>query len=310
MKHARRTPNQYPKWSATDDDLARRFAAALVAGRYANALAAARACRDAFRHKKGRTMGHHLEGVHFRIGHYARLLGRPPTRAPWTGQELQILERFSRAIVQGRYRSVRVAAPECRRAMNELAARRRARSGRRVIRRSLEAIRGKLFLRVKALFGPRFGAYWTPAEDRIVDHYARALVAGQFPTATAAGRACWQELSDYARGQRLKSPANFSSTNPRSLAASNLHMRQRAYELGWTCFRRHPWSDKEHEIALKWTRLYRDHLKADVPYALGNDGRALRAELKKHGLRRTLDQCKTRLWKTVHHPPLTGRTSR
>jgi hypothetical protein len=296
----RKPPHLPPHWTATEDDFARRFALALVRGQYAGALDAARACRVEFHRKTGRWIHHHLAGIHFRIGSYARQLGRPPANVRWTRQEKQVVERFARAVVQGRYRSTLVAARECRRALDELATRGRTKSGRRVVRRSVVAIRGKLFPLVKALFGPRFGAYWMPAEDRIVDRHARALVGGRLPNATAAGRECHRELCGYAQRQRLRSPARLSACSLRTLAAANLRLRQRAYELGWGCFRRHPWTTKEREIALKWIRRYRSHLKVGTVGTLGDDARGMRAELRKHGFRRTLDQCKTRLWKLAH----------
>jgi hypothetical protein len=294
-------PHLYPKWTARQDDFARRFAVALVRGLYPDALAAARACRREFTRKTGHWIGHHVEGVHIRIGWFARQMGRPATSARWTKQELQTMERFARAVVQGRYKSTFTASRDCRKKLDELAAQRRVRTGKRVVRRSVEAIRGKLFLRVKALFGPRFGANWTPAEDRIVGRHARALASGLIPTATAAGRECHQELCEYAERQRLRNPAHLRTCSLRTLAAANLRMRQRASELDWRCFHRRPWSAKEREIAQKWGRRYWALLKTGATGVLGDVGRAMRAELRKqHGFRRTLDHCKTRLWHLAH----------
>jgi len=293
-------PHLYPKWTARQDDFARRYAVALVRGQYPDALAAARACQRKFMQKTAHWIGHHVEGVHIRIGWYARQLGRPATSVDWSKQELRIAERFARAAVEGRFRSTFLAARECRKALDELAAKRRAKTGRRVVRRSAEAIRGKLFVLVKGLPGRLFGGRWSPAEDRIVARYARALAAGQLQDATTAGRECHRALLEYARQLRQENPAVLSRRCERTLMATNLRVRQRAYELGWMCFQRRPWSSKEREIERKWARRYRAHVKAGTSYTLGDDGRGMRAELERHGFRRHLEHCKTRLWHSTH----------
>jgi hypothetical protein len=295
-----KSPHLYPKWTARQDDFARRFAVALVRGQHPDALAAARACQREFTHTTGHWIGHRLEGVHIRIGSYARQLGRQPTSARWTRQESRIVERFARAAVEGRFRSTFLAAQECRNALDELAAKHRAKTGKRVVRRSVEAVRGKLFLRVGALPGRLFGGRWSPAEDRIIARYARALAAGQLQDATAAGRECHRALLEYARQLRQENPAALSRRCERTLMATNLRVREHAYRLGWTCFRRRPWSDKERAIERKWIQRYRAHVKAGTPYPLGDDGRGMRAELRAHGFRRHLEHCKNRLWKSAH----------
>jgi hypothetical protein len=294
-------PHLYPKWTVRQDDFARRFALALVRGQYPDALAAARACQREYMRTTSHWIGHHVEGVHIRIGLYARKLGRPPTSAKWSKQELRIVERFARAAVEGRFRSTLLAAQECRKSLDELAAKRRAKTKKRVVRRSIEAVRGRLFLLVKTLPGRLFGGRWTPAEDRIIARYASSLAAGQLQDATTAGRECHRALLEYARQLRQENPAALARSCERTLMATNLRVREHAYRLGWTCFQRHPWSLKEKEIARKWTRRYRTLLKAGVAGALGDAGRGMRAELRElHGFRRTLDHCKTRLWHLVH----------
>ena len=302
-RHARgqaKPPHLYPKWTARQDDFARRYAVALARGQFPDALAAARACQQEFSRKTGHWIGHRVEGVHIRISWFARELGRPSTSVDWSRQELRIAERFARAAVAGRFRSTLLAAQECRKALDELARRRRAKTGHRVVRRSVEAVRGKLFLLVKTLPGRLFGGRWSPAEDRIVARHARDLVAGRYADATAAGRECHRALVEYEGGLRQKDPTRAPGSWRRTLMATNLRVREHAYRLGWSRFRRHLWSEEEREIEKKWSRRYRAHVRTGKPYPLGDAGRDMRAELARHGFRRTMDDCKRRLWEFAH----------
>jgi hypothetical protein len=125
---------------------------------YPDALAATRGCLTEFRRRKGYSFEHHVEGVRARIAHYAHLLGRPPASAAWSACELRTARRFARAALEGRCRSTVLAAKECTAALDRLARQRRVKTGRPVVRRSLEAVRGRLFLMVNALPGRLFGA--------------------------------------------------------------------------------------------------------------------------------------------------------
>jgi len=104
---------------------------------------------------------------------------RSPKR--WTSEELRIADRFIRAIAKGRYATTTGAVPAFRAAL--------ATAGL-VDRRADSALAARLRLR-----GQRQGQLnrqprWVPAEGQVIDRYARAVVAGEYPNVLAAVPEC------------------------------------------------------------------------------------------------------------------------
>ncbi len=78
--------------------------------------------------------------------------------------------------------------------------------------------------RLRKLGKPLTNPRWTPAAERVLANYARALVEGRYESAVAATRACMAESPALFRGRRL-----IPVSHRMDALASNLHVpRQRA----------------------------------------------------------------------------------
>jgi hypothetical protein len=296
-------PHEYPVWSAAEQRVVRRYAAALVRGRYPDALEAARHCRDELDQKvwssgRAEARTRSLEAVHIRVAQAARKIGRPGVCVRWTEHEKRLLDRYALAIAGGRYLSTHVAARDCCREMARLPARFRGRGpGVRgpAARRSAEAIRGKLFARAHELLPLRFGTEWAPAEDRIIDRYARAGLARPHDSMRRVAAACHAALVRRSNRSRRRSRLGLRSVSTRSAAAVYIRVRQRMLELGRQKVVHQPWTPWQVKVVAKYARWYRASLGTRRPLSLAGTARSVRAELEKHGVYRSFGGCVIRL---------------
>jgi hypothetical protein len=114
-----------------------------------------------------------------------------PHGEPWTAEEQLVVDHFARAIVEGRYRYVKEALPECQRELRRTAP---------AIRRTDVAVAWAVLCRAYDLGLPRRKHLWKDEELRLLERHASALARGEIPWhcdrgallqgCVPAGRAC------------------------------------------------------------------------------------------------------------------------
>jgi hypothetical protein len=146
-------PSSRRGWTAGEDDLVRRYAQAVVEGRYSSGTEAAESCtRDLARLRIAQDRPRRLLDVNARIAAFARGFGYPHPHGGWTRREKAILERHARGVVEGRHSSAAAAAAAC---FRELAGhyRRLREAGRfrSLAGRSAGTVLGRMHERVREL---------------------------------------------------------------------------------------------------------------------------------------------------------------
>ena len=109
----------------------------------------------------------------------------------WTQPEFEVIDRFARALSEGKYRSAGAAAQDCRRELDDL-----RRLNPALPQRSLVSIGRLTGARCKALGLGSALSHWTRDELSLAKRYARQFLAGRFPSMRDAGRACLRQLTD------------------------------------------------------------------------------------------------------------------
>ena len=120
-----------------------------------------------------------------RINDRARALGWGAEFAPWSAAGVRIIDRFARALVSGRYPSIVAATRACRPALE-----RAGQLGNRTDGGLRAKLRKQALGMNKAGFRPR----WNAEELRVLDRFARAIIRGAYPTASAAAEPCRRAL--------------------------------------------------------------------------------------------------------------------
>jgi hypothetical protein len=116
--------------------------------------------------------------------------------AVWTRPELRLLDRYARALANGRYPSVRAAVPLLQRELAEL--RRQGKGGPKA--RGYDGIMNKLLARSRELGRRALKLVdFAPEEERVIGAYARAFRKGRYPSVQAAVRACRREFARLRR---------------------------------------------------------------------------------------------------------------
>ncbi|MFO7675503.1 MAG: hypothetical protein R6X12_04210 [bacterium] len=187
-------------WSQVELRVVERYARKVLNEQYPSVRVAIENCRDDLdrlrrKHPDARWAARPRTrvAVNQRLAELTRASGlsRPETR--WGRLELSVVNRFARAFVRGRYPEVRLAARDCRAAL--LRAREERPDGERLVaRRSELAVREQVRLRLRELGRRTSLRRWSERELRVLDGYARALVAGRYDTARSAARDFLREL--------------------------------------------------------------------------------------------------------------------
>ncbi|MBM3314656.1 hypothetical protein FJY71_02275 [candidate division WOR-3 bacterium] len=131
----------------------------------------------------------------------------------------------------------------------------------------------------KALRAPR----WLPAEQAVIDRYARGIVSGRHPDAARAARLCKVELDARSPGRRTFGAIHSRlCARSRELGRANSGVR---------------WLPAEREIALRRVRRY-EAMRRKYPRCFVLDAaRDLVVDLYEQGFDRTLDSCVMEIWK-------------
>ena len=163
-------------------------------------------------------------------------------------QEEKVLDRFARALVEGRYVNARTAADACSLELERLHAKHPG-AVWAAQPRSLIGIRSQIRDRAKALGGQWSACRRLAAEEQLARRYAQAFLRGEFLSVKAAARACHEEL------QRLH-PRYAGSTVlsvHRSFIGVYDHVRDCVHKTGWA----NPsgrWSERERRIVARFAR--------------------------------------------------------
>ena len=177
-----------------------RFSRALARNEYASGESAAEECRRACA-RAGIACHRSPARLAVLIRARSRTMGWVPAQRPWTASGARVIDRCAQALVSGEYPSIAAAVHGCEEALrragefeNRTAAGLYITLRARAIRRGLSPLR------------PR----WTPDEKRIVDRFARAVVRGEYTTASAASARCRHALesagcTEHLHGELLKS---------------------------------------------------------------------------------------------------------
>jgi hypothetical protein len=141
-----------------------------------------------------------------------------PHGEPWTEEQL-VVDHFARAIVEGRYRYVKEALPECQRELRRTAP---------AIRRTDVAVAWAVLCRAYDLGLPRRKHLWTDEELRLLERHASALARGKYPGIATAAR-CYKAACRRA-GLAVRHQDNSISTR----------ISVRAHALGYDSSRANP----------------------------------------------------------------------
>jgi hypothetical protein len=207
--HALGLPPGPVAWSRDETRLLDAYAHALIRREYPDAGAAARElARDmkklgVNRGRAGEAKRRTYAAVHSMLWHRARELGRPFLSLPWSPGERLLADSYARKLGLGQFRNAWDAAVCCARDLDRL---RREHPGARwaQMRRTTLAAWAQIWQRADRLGLKWTEAFWIPAEERIIDRYARDVVLGRYPSVSRAAPDCWRELERFHRHRRLR----------------------------------------------------------------------------------------------------------
>ena len=242
----------------------RRYAKAVVDGRYPNVVAALPDIRADLPDKRS------ADCIARRVRELARELGWSPAHARWSDAERGIVERFAKAVVAGVYAGSSAAVDDC------LAALRAA-----VMRgRSPDEVRNRLRRCLRGLGWMPGNARWSAAELEVVNHFARRVAEGEL-RATAAAEPCRQALKK--AGFPLRAP---NDVVHRLNAGARILSRRR---------RRPRWSEAENKACDSWIDWYDRHrtVRRYRPRTVAIDG--LLEDTQRIGSQRTRPACAAHL---------------
>jgi hypothetical protein len=115
--------------------------------------------------------------------------------AKWSNQELEVVDRFARAVVSGEYPNVKAALPACRSELERVEP---------VARRTDVAVAWRVLCRAYDMGLARRKHFWTRGESRLVKSHASALARGEYPDTPTA--VCYVKGALVRAGLGLRHP--------------------------------------------------------------------------------------------------------
>jgi hypothetical protein len=177
-------PRYSVAFSPEEDRVISRFSRALVRNEYPHGTAAVADCRRALA-RAGITSRRKDTAIANRINDGARALGLVPKSALWSASGARIIDRFARALVSNRYPTIVAASRACRAALE--------RAGQ-FGNHAEGGLRAKLRIQAIRMGRPMLWPRWSGEELRILDRFARAIIRGAYPSASAAAPRCMRAL--------------------------------------------------------------------------------------------------------------------
>jgi hypothetical protein len=227
----------------------------------------------------------------------ARELGRPYVVLPWSPPERLVLQSYARRLVQGKLPSARQAAVGALREIERLH-RRNPRARWAKVHRTVKTTGQMITREAHTLRQVWLLAHWTPAEEKLLDRYARAFAEGRFRRVDDAGRRCWVELERRHRRRLQRNPRLTPTPQPRSLDSTCRMLRRHVFRLIGRR-RGKPWTTPEAKLALKWAARYPAYRNVRDGAALRRVLSGLQEDLRKHGFIRDAAMCRNRLFLTL-----------
>jgi hypothetical protein len=172
------------RWTPSEKRVVDRFARAAAEWRYATIWDAVFACQRALNRLKN-PVERKATTIRRKMTDRSRRLGLPRRRPRVLGKEDRVIDRFAAAVKRGEFPSATAAIPACRQALAD--------AGVECARSDMAML---LLLSRRARDMGRISRWkrWHPAEVRLIERYARAVVSGKFGNPHRAGRAAWEEL--------------------------------------------------------------------------------------------------------------------
>jgi hypothetical protein len=281
------------KWTQAEVDLVEPYAQAYMRGEYPSMRAAARACYGALPLRfRARRASWAVYQLLFRL---ARRRGQLRLCRSVGEAENEVLNRYVRALHEGRYKYVRQAAPDCWAKLERLRLRRP--DAEEVRPRTPSWVRLTLAKPSAALGLPRYRNFLTPMEHDLLEHFARKVDAGESPDWLTAAKECLTEIKRrYARRSWLPpgGPRRLTSHSIHTLHTEILDLAHRLNLRGPRCIR---WSEPEMKLLESWLRWYARHRQAKKLRPMKQAAEGLQEDLEKLGNQRTTAACSTQLWK-------------
>jgi hypothetical protein len=182
-------PRRKHFWTDPESRLLKRHASALARGEYPDTRAAVRRYRRAC--ERAGLAARHPDGViRTRVITLARAMGGKPITPRFCPKELRVIARFSRAVARNEYPHGKAAVADCYQAL--------ARAGF-AHRRSEERLAGLVDAGASKMGRHCRFARWSAPSLRVIEQFARALVAGRYSSVAAASLACRKSLERAGR---------------------------------------------------------------------------------------------------------------
>ena len=298
-------------WTADEMTVARRYARAVVEGRLPDAWTAAIKCHSALARPSAKAKGlsaaqagpeprcrRSLFAIASRIRQEARKAGWPSFFRPWRPEEKAIRDRYVAELVEGRFRTAKLAAAACTKELARLHHRRRkspAYVG--TLPRSYIAVLQELNHRALDLGLPRYGDKWRLQEQRLLERYARGVPSGKYGSWLEAARACHGEMARLHKEILNNSSIPVRRLPERKLVEVHKHIIIVAHKLGLDGPRRILWTEAENKICDSWVRWYEEH-KRVRRYKPGEQAvLGVQEELERMGVDRTQGACREHFFK-------------
>jgi len=289
------------KWTADEDAVARRYARALATGKLPDAQVAADRCLAELVRRSARRGSRYLRtriGVAGKLRSLAREAGWPSFVRPWRPEERDGRDRYVAALVEGRFRTAKLAATACTKELADLHQRsRNSRSYAGTLPRSYGAVLRELNGRALELGLPRHGDKWRLQERQVLERHARGVPAGRYDSWLDAARACYAELEELHERIRSSSPVTLRELPKRKLIEVHKHIVDLSHKLGLKGPRRVLWTPAEDKICASWVRWYERYRKVRrlEPFKTATEG--FQEDLEKIHSERSLNACKLHLLK-------------
>ena len=277
------------RWTAAEQRVAEKFARAVMAGKYVSSDRAARACRAELAARRvgpPRTM----DGVTVFINILVRRFGLRRVCA-WTPEQDRVVKRYARELVRGRFVSLFDAARPCLAELAQAAQARGGQEGDRAIHlHTLFSAASRIRDRAEEIGLPWNRSTYLPGEIRIIDRFARRVVAGRYKSIRVAVGPCMDELRRLHRDLARRS--GLGSVPGRHREGVTSRLGKRCQELGRKSEPRIRWAGWEKRLLERWLHWYELWHDRRPKWALGDAVTGLQEALAARGSRRSREACK------------------
>ena len=304
-------------WSEQEETNVRRYAVALVSGKYGSTREAVDDClrrHELLRHERPGAFAPRTRfAIWLRFMKAARHLGWTGRRrhalgkaketdaakpvehergcgrgAPWNREERAVAERYARELAEGRYSGNCEAGRKCLAELRRLPVHHL---------HSLSAVTTRVAAIAASSDIPRARAHWTTDEKGIIERYACAVLAGKYAGPAQATEDCYRDFCRLVALHRQKGGGLLGDNVGRTRQAVQYQLVKRVRALG-----RHGqplvrWSQSERRICESWVRWFTKHCVPGRRHPMDVASEGLRDELAEAGFSRSLSGCQHRLRK-------------